>query len=48
MTSSWPECTKTPPKTGEISYFLIEKEPKTAFLDIKLLTRYNSNTFCKE
>jgi hypothetical protein len=31
MTPSWPEYTKTSPKKGGSSYYLIEKSPKTAF-----------------
>jgi hypothetical protein len=35
MTPGQPEYRKTPPQTIEISYFLIEKSPKTAIFFIK-------------
>jgi hypothetical protein len=36
MTPHQPEYTKIPPQTGESSYYLIEKSPKTAFFDKNL------------
>jgi hypothetical protein len=38
MTPSQPEYTKKQPQTGESSFYLIEKSPKTTFL-LKPLSR---------